>query len=134
MKTKHWLYLEPIILLALFLVLTGCTKNSQIALDKHSTSSATVKATDITKTTAQLEAQIPDSTIVMDTHGLVWSTSPNPTYETCVNSRTWYHSTSYDWKDQVTGLKACTIYYVKTYYCHGDTTYYGAEVSFKTPC
>ena len=133
MKTKNWLFLSSIIFLSSFLVLSGCKKEST---HKNSTSSSTTTVTNITKTTAQAAAEVFDTSIIMSAHGMVWSTSPNPDFfELPDSNKTWHGTTVYEWNDTLTGLKPCTTYYVRSFYCIGsDSTFYGIEVSFKTPC
>lgn len=128
MKTKHWLYLSPtLLIMTLFLVLSGCKKDSNITYPVPSTSAAT----NVTSTAAWVEGKVDNTGVVMIAHGICWSTSPQPTV--ALTTKTYHEWSDNEWNCTCSDLMPGTTYYVRTYYITSAGTIYGGEVSFTTP-
>jgi parallel beta-helix repeat protein len=92
----------------------------------------TQAVTDITQTTATGNGNVTDLGIPNPTqHGVVWSTSPNPT---TANSKTTDGPVSATgaFTSSMTGLTPGTLYYVRAYAANDAGTFYGGVVTFTT--
>jgi hypothetical protein len=68
----------------------------------------------------------------MQTRGVVWSTSPNPTI--ALSTKTVETSSAIgSFTANITGLTGLTLYYVRSYATNTSGTDYGPEITFTTP-
>ncbi len=96
---------------------------------------STKTVTDITSITANVNAEITDFGIDKPTqHGVVWSTSTNPTEALSTKTTEGKVSDVGTYTSEITGLKANTTYYVRAYATNSFDTSYGTELSFTTSC
>lgn len=100
------------------------------ALSKPTVSAAPI--TDITDTTAQSGGSITDdggSNVTQ--RGVVWSTEPSPTVDSCAG-KTDDGSGTGSFSSQLDGLSPATEYYVRAYATNSQGTSYGPQESFST--
>lgn len=71
-----------------------------------------------------------DGGSIINTKGVCWSTSPNPT--TVLSTKTNDGSGVSSYGSNLTGLSPCTSYFLRSYATNGVGTAYGPEVTFKT--
>jgi uncharacterized protein (TIGR02145 family) len=71
-----------------------------------------------------------DGGSIINTKGVCWSISPNPT--TALSTKTNDGSGVSSYASNITGLSPCTSYFLRPYATNGVGTAYGPEVTFKT--
>ena len=111
----------------------GTTYSTEVSLtirDGISTLT-TFPVTAITASTATSGGTIAsDGGAGIDTRGLVWSTSTNPTVDLDTKTVDGYGTGTFE--SAITGLTPATKYYARVYATSGAGTVYGTEVSFTT--
>lgn len=129
MKHQKKILIEPVISIGLFLILMlSCEKVEKV--EKPIPVVSTSAISEITQTTAKGGGNITsDAGSAIQTKGICWSTSPNPTI---LNSKTSDGTLSEAINSNLTGLSPNTKYYVKAYASNINGTGYGKEESFTT--
>jgi hypothetical protein len=90
----------------------------------------TTAASSITRTTATSGGNITsDGEASVETRGICWSTSPNPSV---AGSHTNDGTTNGSFTSEITGLLPGTLYYIRAYASNSAGTAYGNELSFTT--
>lgn len=106
----------------------SCLKKEQ---PKPTVSITTKEITSIEWTTAISGGEISsDGGAVITLRGVVYSDSPNPTFESA--SKTEDDRGAGVFSSNLTKLKANTTYYVRAYAMNSNGIFYGNELSFKT--
>jgi uncharacterized protein (TIGR02145 family) len=129
MKNKIWYY--PLIIMGIFLVLSGgCKKkkdeNSNVTIPELTT----WNVTDITPTSVECGGDITSGNIEsLTASGLCWSTGSMPTIADNTNT---LGDNGNSFSINITGLTPNTIYYVRAYATNSAGTGYGNVVMFRT--
>jgi autotransporter-associated beta strand protein len=94
---------------------------------------STTTPTSVTASSASSGGNISSANgFTMQTRGVVWSTSPNPTI--ALSTKTVETSSAIgSFTANLTGLTGLTIYYVRSYATNSSGTDYGPEITFTTP-
>jgi hypothetical protein len=94
---------------------------------------STTTPTSVTASSASSGGNISSANgYTMQTRGVVWSTSPNPTI--ALSTKTVENSSSIgSFTANITGLTGLTLYYVRSYATNTSGTDYGPEITFTTP-
>ena len=132
MNRKNRFFISVFTLAGLFLIFTiGCEEDAERSF-KLTTSSITILSD---STALSGGSKIAGQNIELDSLGLIWSTSSDPTLEDSVGKTTIKGGTS-SFADTITGLSNNTKYYVKAYGIDSLDTpgnadiYYGDQVIF----
>jgi sugar lactone lactonase YvrE len=121
-----------ITLLTLIIIVSGCKKDnsSNTPISDPPLVVTLNMATDVTQTTAKSGGSVTYTSSTVTAFGVCWS-STNQT-PTTADSKTTDAATTKVWSSSLTGLTANTKYYVRAYAINGNSTGYGAVVTFTT--
>ncbi len=130
-KNKFWIYLF-IVMGLLFILADSCKKKE----DNNNTDQIPAPLTanevsSITLTSAICGGSVGNASGTITARGVCWSTGQNPTIS---DHKTTDGSGDGIWESKLTGLTACTFYYVRAYATTSAGTGYGEQLSFTTQC
>jgi sugar lactone lactonase YvrE len=115
--------------LVIAVVITGCKKNEEVAIDAYIVTAAVV--TDVTPTSVKVGGEILVQGSPITSNGVCWSaTNLTPTV---ADSKAVLDSLVVFFKGKLTGLTPATKYYARPYVINKAGTFYGEVISFTTP-
>lgn len=131
-ELNHWKWFYPIgSFLVMLIIITGCKKDEEVdPIELPSVTTATISS--ITANFAISGGNVSDDGGgVVESRGVVWSTSENPTVDSNQGFTTNGDGTG-SFTSEITGLTPGTTYYVRAYATNSAGTAYGNEVIFIT--
>lgn len=126
---KRYLSGSLIAFLALTVVITGCKKPEEVAVDAYILTAPVL--TEVTPTSVKVGGEILVQGSPITSNGVCWSTS-NAT-PTIADSKAVLDSLVPTFKGKLTGLTPATKYYARPYVINKAGTFYGDVISFTTP-